>query len=125
MATTDKGRTGMLGEAAAADFLIARGYEITFRNFRTRFGEIDIIATTSDYIVFVEVKTRQRGSMLLPREAVDIKKRKRIIMATQVYLSLHNIGRLQPRFDVIEIITLGAAGFEVGSINQIESAFTL
>jgi putative endonuclease len=125
MGGSESGGTGRRGEDAAANFLNTRGYTIIFRNFRTRFGEIDIIATTSDYIVFAEVKTRAHGSMLLPREAVDIKKQKRIIMATQMYLASHNIGRLQPRFDVIEVITHGASDFEVESINHIENAFTL
>lgn len=117
--------TGQSGEDAAADYLCARGYTIVGRNFRTRCGEIDIIASDGYYIVFAEVKTRRRGSMLLPREAVDAKKQRKIIDAAKLYLSGHNIGELQPRFDVIEVTTRTGAAFSAEEINQIENAFTL
>lgn len=112
-----------MGEEAAAQFLCNNGYRIAERNFHSRYGEIDIIAENGDYIVFAEVKTREKGSMLLPREAVDAKKQSRIIMTAQMYLSCHNIGKLQPRFDVIEVIT--GSNSEIQKINNIENAFTL
>ena len=117
--------TGRFGEDAAADFLCGEGYVIVERNFRCRFGEIDIIATYGNYICFTEVKTRRRNSMLLPREAVDAKKQARIIMATKMYLSCHNIDEFQPRFDVIEVTTLHGETFKVDKINLIENAFSL
>ncbi len=125
MAENKKDSTGKLGEDAATDFLMRKGYKIIIRNFCTRYGEIDIIAQSCDYIVFAEVKTRARRSMLLPREAVDAKKQSRIIKATKMYLTNHDIGCLQPRFDVIEVMTRGGAVFEVESINHIENAFTV
>ncbi len=118
-------KSGRLGEDAAAEFLIKNGYDITQKNFRTRLGEIDIIATRGNYIVFAEVKTRRRNSMILPREAVDAKKQARLIKAAEMYLSTHDIGTLQPRFDVIEVTTFAGEAFMIEKINQIENAFTL
>jgi Predicted endonuclease distantly related to archaeal Holliday junction resolvase len=117
--------TGRLGEDAAAGYLCQKGYTIVQKNFRTRFGEIDIIACNAAYIVFAEVKTRKRNALLLPREAVDEKKQRRLIKATLDYLSTHGIGDLQPRFDVIEVYTAAGNDFRLDGINQIESAFTL
>lgn len=115
---------GRLGEMAAASYLRKKGYDIVGANYRTRFGEIDIIAKNKNYIVFVEVKTRAENSMFLPREAVDGKKQAKIIKAAMVYLASSG-DKLQPRFDVIEIITKNKPEFDVKSLNLIENAFTL
>ena len=123
MPRVDKGATGRFGEDEAARYLCQKGYSIVERNFRTRLGEIDIIASNNYYIVFAEVKTRLKGSMLLPREAVDKRKQRRIILATQMYLMCHDIGELQPRFDVVEVTT--QSNLKIESINYIENAFTL
>jgi putative endonuclease len=117
--------TGRLGEQAAADFLCSKGYAVIEKNYHSRYGEIDIIARDSDYIVFVEVKTRPLNSLLLPREAVDAKKQSRLIKTALIYLSSHDIGSLQPRFDVIEVIISSKKEFHVEKINQIENAFIL
>lgn len=119
-----KSEIGKLGEMAAADFLRKKGYTIQCANFRTRFGEVDIICTNTSFIVFVEVKTRAKDSMILPREAVDFFKQNKIIKATQQYLMQNPID-LQPRFDVIEITTQKSSEFKILSINLIENAFTL
>lgn len=115
--------TGKKGEIAAAQFLRQKGYEIITANYRTRLGEIDIIAADQKYLVFAEVKTRVKHSMILPREAVDLKKQHKIILAAEEYLSNHQV-LLQPRFDVIEVTTVGGEMFRVLSINHIENAFT-
>jgi putative endonuclease len=117
--------TGRLGEEAAAELYCKKGYTVVLKNFRTRYGEIDIIAHNQAYIVFAEVKTRKRNAMLLPREAVDEKKQRRLILATQFYLSTHDIGSMQPRFDVVEVFTTAGGDFQVDGINLIENAFTL
>ena len=111
--------TGRLGEKAAADFLCGKGYTVAEKNYHSRFGEIDIIASDNRYIVFAEVKTRPRGSLLLPREAVDAKKQSRLIKTAMMYLSCHDIGDLQPRFDVIEVTVSGGSKFKIEKINQI------
>ena len=115
---------GKLGELEAAVFLRKNDYEILCANYRTRFGEIDIIAYDKEYIVFIEVKTRAENSYFLPREAVTKTKQHKIILVAQNYLSF-NIVNLQPRFDVIEITTKVAEEFKVLAVNHIKNAFML
>lgn len=114
--------TGPRGEDAAARFLCRKGYRIRERNYRCRFGEIDIVAEGDGYLVFAEVKTRKEGAPMLPREAVDAHKRARLIKTAGLYLSCHAFGSLQPRFDVVEVFTRGGA---VAEINLLENAFSL
>ena len=64
----ERRRRGNEGEAAAAEWLRARGYRIAERQFRCRFGEIDLIARKDGVLCFVEVKTRTNLSCGLPRE---------------------------------------------------------
>lgn len=113
-------QTGSLGERAAANFLRDRGYEIIAVNYRTRFGEIDIIATYLDYIVFVEVKTRDENSIAQPREFVVKSKQQKIIKTALMYIQYSDID-LQPRFDVIEVYT-GQMG-KTKDIIHLENAF--
>lgn len=117
--------TGRLGEEAAAALYCEKGYTVILKNFHTRYGEIDIIAQNESYIVFAEVKTRKRNALLLPREAVDEKKQRKLILSAQYYLSTHGIGNLQPRFDVVEVFTAAGKGFVLDGMNLIENAFTL
>ena len=65
---------GDQGEEIAVNELEKQGYTIVDRNFRKKYGEIDIIAKKGDTVTFVEVKTRVNTSMGLPREAVNLKK---------------------------------------------------
>lgn len=117
-----RSETGKLGEAAAAKLLKHEGYEILATNYRTRFGEIDVIAKKDGFIVFAEVKTRTQGSMLLPREAVTPSKQRKIILAAQEYL-MSGCADLQPRFDVIEVTAAPGTRFSVAGTNHIVNAF--
>ena len=119
-----KNETGKLGEKAAAKMLEKNGCIIVCSNYRARFGEIDIIAQDEKYIIFAEVKTRSKGSLLQPREAVDFKKQLKIIKTAEIYLSQNGM-KLQPRFDVIEVITEKTGDFKVSEIHHIKNAFTL
>lgn len=118
----EKSDTGRLGELAAAKLLLHEGLEILAKNYRTRFGEIDIIARDDRFIVFAEVKTRAQGSMLLPREAVTASKQRRIILAAEEYLTRGGAD-LQPRFDVVEVTTEPGKRFHVLQTNHIVNAF--
>ncbi|MEG0979012.1 MAG: YraN family protein [Oscillospiraceae bacterium] len=111
---------GKIGERLAARDLRDNGYEIIGANFYTRFGEIDIIATKGKYIAFVEVKTRAENGLGTPREAVGFSKQEKLRNTALIYLS-KNETKLQPRFDVIEII-LDNNDVQK-SINHIENAF--
>lgn len=95
---------GSYYEEIASTYLIEKGYEIICHNFRSKFGEIDIIACDGEYIVFIEVKYRKTKQFGYPREAVTYQKQRRIIRTAQYFL-LTQIGKEQScRFDVIEIL---------------------
>jgi putative endonuclease len=113
--------TGQLGEDYAVALLEQKGYQIIERNYHSRFGEIDIIAQNSKYIVFVEVKTRDENYQVSPLEAVTPGKQKKLYKTALLYLQSHPTG-LQPRFDVIGL-TITGAGFSVKSVEHIENAF--
>ncbi len=113
---------GAVGEVLAARFLRDKGFEILAANFRCRHGEIDIIAADRAYIAFVEVKTRQSDSIYAPREAVTVQKQRRLIRTAGFYLSQHPTA-LQPRFDVIEVVTAPDQPMRVEELNHIIGAY--
>lgn len=104
--------TGPKGEAYTREKLAQMEFRVICSNYRSRLGEIDIIAENGQYIVFVEVKARSAGSLSAPREAVSRAKRRKIVKAALCYLAEHPT-RLQPRFDVAEV-RFSAAGAVVG-----------
>lgn len=93
---------GAWGERIARAYLERKGFRTVETNFRTRFGEIDIIAACEEYIVFVEVKTRKNARFAAAREFVTMAKQRRITATAELWLQRHPSG-LQPRFDVIEV----------------------
>lgn len=113
---------GAVGEVLAARFLRSKGYTIVASNYRCRFGEIDIIASQGQYIAFVEVKTRSEDAYYAPREAVTTMKQNRILKTAALYLQTHGTG-LQPRFDVIEIVTKKDRPMDVLEIDHLMSAY--
>ena len=113
---------GAAGEVLAARFLRDKGYQLLSSNFRCRQGEIDIIAAKDGYIVFAEVKTRQQGTMYSPREAVTYAKQRRLIQTAGIFLSRFPT-QLQPRFDVIEVLTESTDSLKVVEINHIAGAY--
>lgn len=113
--------TGKLGENIASEYLSKKNFDVILRNFHTRYGEIDIIARDSRYIIFAEVKTRNQFAVANPSEWVDFRKQKKIIMTASAYLK-KNPTDLQPRFDVIEIL-IEKGTSKLISLNHIENAF--
>lgn len=112
--------SGPLGERACAQSLRKKGYRILDANYRTRFGEIDMIAEKNPYIIFVEVKTRGPHAIASPMEAVTPAKQQRLVRTASLYLCAHPCA-LQPRFDVMEV-ELDARG-AVREIRHLENAF--
>lgn len=110
--------TGRMGERAAALHYQLRGYRILARNFRTRQGEIDLVAKRGDTLVFVEVKTRGKNAIALPRDWVGGEKQRRILCAARAYI-LRLGYEPRVRFDVVEVRTGGL----VPRIHCIENAF--
>lgn len=101
----NKRQLGSRYEDMAAAYLIKRGFSIVDRNYRSRQGEIDIIAREGGYIVFIEVKFRKDGKKGAPEEAVDWKKQEKIRNTARYYLYSHGYGDNTPcRFDVISIL---------------------
>ena len=94
--------SGAWGEALAAEYLRKKRYKILAAGYRSRFGEIDLIAEDRKFLVFVEVKLRKSADFAKAMEYVDRRKQDRIRTTASMYLS-QNPTRLQPRFDVIEI----------------------
>ncbi len=95
---------GDQGERAAIRYLKRHGYRILNRQYRNRFGEIDIIALDGTRIVFVEVKTRRTTEAGQPFEAVDREKQQRIARAAQAWLKDKRRLNQSSRFDVISIV---------------------
>lgn len=93
---------GHWGEQLAAACLQKKGYQIIEMNYRTRFGEIDLIASCGGYLAFVEVKLRKSDRFAQAREFVTPAKQDRIRTTALCWLAAHET-ELQPRFDVIEI----------------------
>lgn len=116
-------RSGPFGETCAAEYLREGGFRILERNYRSRFGEIDIIAENGQYIVFTEVKTRRVFSLAEPEEAVTPGKQKKIARTALLYLQ-KNPTRLQPRFDVIGIVVTTDTKPSVRSLRHIRNAFS-
>ncbi len=94
---------GKNSESDAAEYLSRRGYKILEKNYRTKLGEIDIIAREKDTIVFVEVKARTSEKYGDPKLAVSYGKQKKIARAAQIYLKSTNQGNQKARFDVVAI----------------------
>lgn len=113
---------GAWGEALAARYLQKKRFKIIATNFRTRFGEIDLIAANRRYLVFVEVKLRKSDAFAKAFEYVDIHKQNRLRTTAEIYLS-QNPTALQPRFDVIEIYAPQGTQTLDPQIHHMEDAF--
>jgi putative endonuclease len=93
---------GAEAEEAAARFLASKGLAIVARNFRTRFGEIDLVARDGETLVFVEVRLRTSGHFGGAAASVDSPKRARLVAAARAYLS--RLASEPPcRFDVVTL----------------------
>ena len=110
---------GNSGESFVAEFLKKKGYIISAKNYRTKFGEIDVIAENNDEILFVEVKTRKETSFIRPYEYVNNSKQRKIFVTANIYLQ-HNGFGLNPRFDVAEVFVSDDGSMR---LNYFENAF--
>lgn len=95
---------GKSGEEAAVSLLKDNGYKIIVRNYRTKLGEIDIVAYDKDTICFVEVKTRHSDTFGLPQEAISSSKQRHIAKAALVFLKEKNLLEEKARFDVVSVV---------------------
>jgi len=96
---------GRIGESVAEEFLRKKGFNILFKNHQTRFGEIDIIASEKDVLVFVEVKAKTGNDFGYPEEMINKKKLRQIINTAQMFiLSNKKLGFEKFRVDAVAII---------------------
>ncbi len=110
---------GRQGEEIAANYLQQQGYEILARNYRCRYGELDIICRKNKLIVFVEVKTRRSDLFGSPEEAITKSKIEHIKKAALFYLAENRTFWRETRFDVVTIMMKA----DRPDINHIEAAF--
>ncbi len=105
---------GDRGERAAEAFLRSLGYRILARNYRSRAGEIDLIAEDGTVLVFVEVRSRADASFGTPEATVARDKRRKLVLTARAYLLEKDLDR-ETRFDVVAI--------EAGELRHVPAAF--
>jgi putative endonuclease len=111
-----RSQLGRSGEAAAADWYVANGYEVLARNWRCRDGELDLIVAQGRHVVFCEVKTRSSDAFGTPAEAVTREKQMRIRRLAARWLEEDAPARPRAiRFDVASVID--------GHVEVLEGAF--
>jgi putative endonuclease len=112
---------GRKGEDLALDFLVKSGYKIISRNYKTKLGEIDIIAKENNAICFIEVKTRSSKRFGLGCDTVSSRKQRQSAKAALIFLKENNLLDKSARFDVVSI----DASSNTPEINLIKNAFEL
>ena len=95
---------GAAGEARAADWYLERGYDIVERNWRCRSGELDLVLSHGDQVVFCEVKTRRSDAFGAPFEAVTGDKQRRIRRLAAAWIDQAPTRPRQVRFDVASVV---------------------
>jgi len=106
---TAKTEFGMVGEERACQWARERGWDILGRNYRTRRGEVDVIAKDGACYVFLEVKTRRSRTFGGGAEAVDFRKRQRVTTAAAQWLAQNRLLEAPIRFDVLAWQVEGSA----------------
>ncbi|HIE65081.1 MAG: YraN family protein [Nitrospira sp.] len=96
--------TGKEGEDIAAQYLLEHGYRLLVRNYRTKSGEIDIIAREGNTLVFIEVKARSGTRFGLPQDAVDLRKQTKLSRVALGYLRHKKVRPCDCRFDVVAVV---------------------
>jgi putative endonuclease len=102
---------GRKGEDAAAEYLSKNGFSIREKNWKTKYGEIDIIAETPEFLVIVEVKTRSSTAFGNPEDAVDLRKQRLLVNMADFYIRKFDIMK-ETRFDVLSVI-MNAGGTSI------------
>jgi putative endonuclease len=112
---------GKFGEESAIALLKNNGYRILARNYKTKLGEIDIIARDKDTVCFIEVKTRHSDRFGLPQEAISRSKQRHIAKVALMFLKENNLLDKRARFDVISIMH----SEDTSKLDLIKNAFEL
>lgn len=118
MNTTSRRLQGNQAEALVCEYMTNKGFSIYSQNYSKPFGEIDIVATNQDLLLFIEVKQRT-NQLYDPSYAITISKQKKIIMTAKAFIAEHTITNKICRFDV----ALVTYQHEKPHITYIENAF--
>jgi putative endonuclease len=116
-----KQETGKLGEDLACRALKKKGYRILERNYRCRYGEIDVVARKGDYLVFVEVRSKTGAAFGTPEESVTAQKKQRLAASIMSYLESHGTTQENWRVDFVAV-ELDAGTARASRIEIIENA---
>ena len=100
---SERSRLGAQGERIAAAHLESLGLVIETRNYRTRYGEIDLVARDGVEVVFVEVRTKRSAAFGMPEESMTRRKQARLIHAAKEYLAAHGLATASWRVDFVAI----------------------
>ena len=119
----DKDKLGRRGEQLAAALLRLKLYRVRARNYRTRLGELDIVAERGGCLAFVEVKTRRGASFGHPGLSIDWKKRQQLFKMARMYLAEHGLFDRDCRFDVVLVDF--SRGPLLPRIQHIQNAFSV
>lgn len=94
---------GNYGEFIAKNYLLDKDYDLVETNYRNKYGEIDIICFDKDILVFIEVKSRFNTKYGRALESINIKKQKKIVNLSLLYIIKKRFTNINCRFDVIEV----------------------
>ncbi len=111
---------GAIAEDTAIKFLTKQGLHLIERNFRSRYGEIDLIMKDAEKTVFVEVRYRKNKKYLDPLESINSKKVKHIINTCNFYIQKSNADNSIYRIDIITL----SGNLETPEIHWYQNAFT-
>ncbi|MCI0800598.1 MAG: YraN family protein [Chloroflexi bacterium] len=117
---TPRGRLGRWGEEHARRYLEGKGYTVSETNYRSRWGEVDIVSRLGEELVFVEVKTRRGVAFGTPEESITAAKSQRLIATAQDYLQKNGLEQSRWRIDLISI-HLDETG-KLLEVNHLENA---
>src|SRR3989338_1942380 len=99
----EKIKVGRFGERVALEFLKRKGYKVLETNFRTPFGELDLVARKKDFTVFVEIKTRTTSSLGPPYLSVTRMKQAHLIKNALCYLKRYGLVDSNWRIDIVSV----------------------
>lgn len=111
--------TGAKGEEAALDHLLKLGYTLTYKNWRHKHLEIDLIMSDENTLIFVEVKTRSSANFGLPYESVNWHKQHKLAKAANIFIRKHQ-HQGEIRFDIVSIFANQGGSY---NIRHIKDAF--
>lgn len=115
----NKKELGKRGEEIASEYLKKLGYKIITKNFKTKYGEIDLIFEKNDSIIFVEVRTKSNLNILSPEESLTSKKFDRLKKSSLEYLSLNGKKYKNIKFEFIGILYYSDENYKLNHLKDI------